>query len=151
MTPTRQIGPEPYWIAAAGLVIADQLSKWLVLGLSAPITFPGVFIGEALNANGLLGMDLSNAFLAVCGLIICGVILALLAFKAERPPIRLGLWLLLGGAFSNTLDRFLHGGVVDIISIFDLSQFNLADVMILLGVLSLLRGIWWKDDWSAGG
>lgn len=151
MSPTQSIRPEPYWIAAVGLVIADQLSKWLVMGLSAPITFPGVFIGEALNANGFLGMNIPNSVLAVSGAIICAVILALLAFKAERPPVRLGLWLLLGGAFSNTLDRILHGGVVDIISIFDLSQFNLADVMILLGALSLLRGIWWNDSGSKHG
>ncbi len=119
-------------------------------GLSAPISFPGVFIGEALNANGFLGMDVPNAVLAAFGVAICLGILALLAFKAARPPVRLGLWLLLGGAFSNTLDRFLHGGVVDIISIFDLSQFNLADVMILVGALSIVRGIWWRDDRSPG-
>lgn len=150
MSPSRSVRPEPYWIAAAGLVVADQLSKWLVMGLSAPITFPGLFIGEALNANGFLGMDVSNAALTVFGLAICAGILALLAFKATRPPVRLGLWLMLGGALSNTLDRILHGGVVDIISVFDLSQFNLADVMILLGALSLLRGIWWNQEDGRG-
>lgn len=146
MTPSRAVPPEPYWIAAAGLVMADQLSKWLVIQLAEPIALPGVFIGEALNANGFLGLDIPNAVLAVCGLLICAGILALLIFKAERPPVRLGLWLLLGGAFSNTLDRILHGGVVDVISIAGLSRFNLADVMIMLGALSLLRGIWWKED-----
>ena len=151
MSPAQSIRPEPYWIAAAGLVVADQLSKWLVMQLAAPITFPGVFIGEALNANGLLGADIPNSVLMVSGLLICLGILALLTFKAKRPPVRLGLWLLLGGAFSNTLDRILHGGVVDIISIFDLSQFNLADVMILLGALSLLRGIWWSDSRRGDG
>lgn len=145
MTPAQSVRPEPYWIAAAGLVIADQLSKWLVMGLSAPIVLPGVFIGEELNSNGFLGLDISNGVLAACGAAICFGLLALLAFKATRPPVRLGLWLLLGGAFSNTLDRILHGGVVDVVSVLDLSQFNLADVMILFGALSLLRGIWWKD------
>lgn len=149
--PSQSVRPEPYWIAAAGLVVADQLSKYLVEQLSSPIVLPGVFIGEALNANGFLGVDISNAVLIVCGLVICAGILALLAFVAQRPPVRLGLWLLLGGALSNTLDRILHGGVVDIVSILDLSQFNLADVMILLGALSLLRGIWWKDDRGYGG
>ncbi len=146
MIPARAVRPEPYWIAAAGLVVADQLSKWLVIQLAEPIALPGVFIGEALNANGFLGVDIPNVVLMVCGLLICAGILALLVFKAERPPVRLGLWLLLGGAFSNTLDRILHGGVVDVISIAGLSRFNLADVMILLGALSLLRGIWWKED-----
>lgn len=146
MTPSHSPRPEPYWIAAAGLVVADQLSKYLVEQLSAPITLPGIFIGEALNSTGLLGLDISNGVLTGFGLAICFGLLALLAFKAQRPPVRLGLWLLLGGAFSNTLDRILHGGVVDIVSVLDLSQFNLADVMILLGALSLLRGVWWKED-----
>ncbi len=49
--------------------------------------------------------------------------------------------LLLGGAFSNIYDRFIHGGVVDMVYWhcgFNFAVFNFADVMIDLGVVWLL-------------
>jgi signal peptidase II len=49
--------------------------------------------------------------------------------------------LLLGGAFSNIYDRFIHGGVVDMVYWhcgFNFAVFNFADVMIDVGVLWLL-------------
>jgi len=45
--------------------------------------------------------------------------------------------ILLGGAFSNIYDRFVHGGVVDMVYWhcgFNFAVFNFADVMIDLGV-----------------
>jgi len=49
--------------------------------------------------------------------------------------------ILLGGAFSNIYDRFIHGGVVDMVYWhcgFNFAVFNFADVMIDLAVLWLL-------------
>jgi signal peptidase II len=49
--------------------------------------------------------------------------------------------LLLGGAFSNIYDRFIHGGVVDMVYWhcgFDFAVFNFADVMIDLAVVRFL-------------
>lgn len=49
--------------------------------------------------------------------------------------------LLLGGAFSNIYDRFIHGGVVDMVYWhcgFNFAVFNFADVMIDLGVVWIL-------------
>jgi len=49
--------------------------------------------------------------------------------------------LLLGGAISNVYDRFIHGGVVDMVYWhcgFDFAVFNFADVMIDLAVVWLL-------------
>ena len=49
--------------------------------------------------------------------------------------------LMLGGAFSNIYDRFIHGGVVDMVYWhcgFNFAVFNFADVMIDIGVLWLL-------------
>jgi len=48
---------------------------------------------------------------------------------------------LLGGAFSNIYDRFVHGGVVDMVYWhcgFDFAVFNFADVMIDIAVVWLL-------------
>jgi signal peptidase II len=49
--------------------------------------------------------------------------------------------LMLGGAFSNIYDRFIHGGVVDMVYWhcgFNFAVFNFADVMIDLAVVILL-------------
>ena len=49
--------------------------------------------------------------------------------------------LLLGGAFSNVYDRFIHGGVVDMVYWhcgFNFAVFNFADVMIDVAVVWLL-------------
>jgi signal peptidase II len=49
--------------------------------------------------------------------------------------------LMLGGAFSNIYDRFLHGGVVDMVYWhcgFNFAVFNFADVMIDIGVVWIL-------------
>ncbi|MBA1438013.1 MAG: lipoprotein signal peptidase [Epsilonproteobacteria bacterium] len=52
-----------------------------------------------------------------------------------------GAGLILGGAISNIYDRFIHGGVVDMVYWhcgFDFAVFNFADVMIDVGVVWLL-------------
>lgn len=49
--------------------------------------------------------------------------------------------LMLGGAFSNIYDRFVHGGVVDMVYWhcgFDFAVFNFADVMIDVAVIWIL-------------
>ncbi len=49
--------------------------------------------------------------------------------------------LMLGGAFSNIYDRFIHGGVVDMVYWhcgFDFAVFNFADVMIDIAVVWIL-------------
>ena len=49
--------------------------------------------------------------------------------------------LMLGGAFSNIYDRFIHGGVVDMVQWhcgFDFAVFNFADVMIDVAVVWIL-------------
>ena len=53
--------------------------------------------------------------------------------------------LLLGGAFSNIYDRFIHGGVVDMVYWhcgFNFAVFNFADVMIDVAVIWLLILNW---------
>lgn len=140
------IRPEPYWLVTAALVVGDQLTKLVVARLNMPINLPGISIGSVTNTGGVFGVDVPNGTLIAIGALIAFGLLALLMTRAERPPTRLGLWLLLGGAVSNVIDRVLHGGVVDIVAIAGLSRFNLADVMIILGAVSLLRSAWWKDN-----
>jgi len=57
--------------------------------------------------------------------------------------------LLLGGAFSNVYDRFIHGGVVDMVywhCRFNFAVFNFADVMIDVAVVWILV-LNFKKEW----
>ena len=68
-----------------------------------------------------------------------GILVYILYLKKICYSIPAGL--LLGGAFSNIYDRFVHGGVVDMVYWhcgFNFAVFNFADVMIDVAVVWLL-------------
>lgn len=73
-------------------------------------------------------------------LILVSAILAYVLYLKKMcyaPPVGI----LLGAAYSNIYDRFIHGGVVDMVYWhcgFDFAVFNFADVMIDVAVLWLL-------------
>jgi signal peptidase II len=71
--------------------------------------------------------------------LIIGVLIYLIYLKEICYAIPGGL--MLGGAFSNVYDRFVHGGVVDMVYWhcgFDFAVFNFADVMIDIAVVWIL-------------
>ncbi|UCN00292.1 signal peptidase II [Sulfurimonas sp. SWIR-19] len=72
-------------------------------------------------------------------LLVSGVLVYVLYLKKLCYALPVGL--LLGGAFSNIYDRFVHEGVVDMVYWhcgFNFAVFNFADVMIDFAVLWLL-------------
>jgi signal peptidase II len=138
-------GPGPAAaIATAGLVVAvDQATKQLVDS--------GIDRGDSVNV--FFGLDLTNtrntgvAFGALEGAglvvaILIGLSLALLVgyFLVNRhmPLLWLPVGLLLGGALGNLADRARGGAVIDFIDPVAWPAFNVADVCIVVGVLSLL-------------
>lgn len=71
--------------------------------------------------------------------LVTGVLIYLFYLKQLCYAIPAGL--LLGGAFSNIYDRFIHGGVVDMVYWhcgFNFAVFNFADVMIDVAVVWIL-------------
>jgi len=72
-------------------------------------------------------------------LLVVGVLIYIISLKQVCYALPSGL--LLGGAFSNIYDRFIHGGVVDMVYWhcgFDFAVFNFADVMIDVAVVWIL-------------
>lgn len=70
---------------------------------------------------------------------VIGILIYIISLKKICFAFPAGL--MLGGAFSNIYDRFIHGGVVDMIYWhygFDFAVFNFADVMINVAVAWLL-------------
>ena len=71
--------------------------------------------------------------------LVVGVLIYILYLKEVCYAFPSGL--LLGGAFSNVYDRFIHGGVVDMVYWhcgFDFAVFNFADVIIDVAVVWIL-------------
>ena len=60
----------------------------------------------------------------------------------DHRAVQAGAGMLLGGAFGNALDRFLHGAVVDFFDFRIWPVFNIADIGIVVGVCLLLWYSW---------
>lgn len=72
-------------------------------------------------------------------LMVSGILIYVYILKKLCYALPVGL--MLGGAISNIYDRFIHGGVVDMVYWhcgFNFAVFNFADVMIDIGVVWLL-------------
>jgi signal peptidase II len=71
------------------------------------------------------------------------------AMSARHWLLSASLGLIIGGAIGNALDRVLHGGVVDYVSLHAFGYywyvFNIADAAIVAGVIGLLYKSWWSS------
>lgn len=140
--------------AAAGVVLADQVTKALVasrLDLHATVTvIPGLLnLTHVRNTGAAFGL-LNAAEFAYKPLLM--VVLALLALVgvavyASQLPVghrlaRTGLALVLGGALGNLVDRARQGFVLDFVDVYwrawHFWAFNVADAAITVGVCLLI-------------
>jgi signal peptidase II len=147
------------WLAlAAGVILADQLSKAAVLqsmqpGDWTPVT-PWFSLVLAFNRGAAFSfLDSGGAwqgylFLGIA-LAASAVILRLLLRGGNRALFSLALALILGGALGNATDRLRYGHVVDFLDFHwgwlgplfaggHFPAFNLADSAITGGVIALL-------------
>jgi signal peptidase II len=130
-------------LVAAATVAADQAVKALVR----------TTIERGDRVNLILGIDLVNvrnrgiAFGMFSGggillvLFAVAALVALLVFfvrHRDRPLVWLPTGLLIGGATGNLIDRTREGAVTDFIDLPLWPAFNVADIAITFGVLSLL-------------
>jgi signal peptidase II len=128
------------------IVLADQVVKFIVHALISP--------GQSILIYGLLKLtyvrNTGAAFsifsgfspqLALIGLvIIAGVLYMHYQIRPKEVLLQIALALVLGGSFGNLIDRIFRSYVVDYIDFTIWPVFNLADIMINVGVaLILLR------------
>jgi len=127
-----------------GLIILDRLTKWFIL--RNPDFYSGNLIELKLFKNSKLYFIPLDSVL-LCFLI--GVVLLLLLFllfktlKQKSFLLTTGFSLIILGGLSNFFDRLYFGYVIDWIRIFILpvSIFNIADVMIIAGILCLILAL----------
>jgi signal peptidase II len=122
----------------------DQLSKALVVrrlgeGQTAPASPAAPLrIHRVGNTRpGLARLRVGSGALILVWIVLLG---ATWLPTFAGPLARLGLGLALGGAAGNLLDRLRHGAVIDFIDIRVWPLFNLADLMIVLGLGLALAG-----------
>ncbi|MDJ0855588.1 MAG: signal peptidase II [Desulfobacterales bacterium] len=137
-------------LIAGGIVIADQLTKLLILrevGLHASIpVIPGFFhITHVQNPGGAFGF-LANQSALVRGILFLAVstlaVGLVLWFYHQTPPtyrwLANGFALIIGGAVGNLIDRVRFGKVIDFLDFFirdwHWPAFNVADSAITVGI-----------------
>jgi signal peptidase II len=79
-----------------------------------------------------------GAVLVIFAVAALAALLIFFARHRDRPLVWLPTGLLIGGALGNLLDRTLEGAVTDFVDLPLWPAFNLADVAITFGVISLL-------------
>ncbi len=136
-------------LVTAGVVAADQLTKWWAVTrlATAPIHIVGTLdLQLSLNTGSAFSLFEGHAAFVV---VVVGVLVAALAVLVWRSPTTgraAVLGLILGGALGNLSDRLFrgdHGAVVDFVALHFWPTFNVADACITIGcillVISLFR------------
>jgi signal peptidase II len=101
--------------------------------------FPGVQLVHVHNRGVAFGLFVNGGvLLVIIGVAAVSALLIFFATHSRRPLVWLPTGLLLGGAAGNLIDRLDRGYVTDFIDLPLWPAFNLADMCITIGVLSLL-------------
>lgn len=129
------------------LIGVDQWLKFLVVTYLAPIqTYPildGVFqLTYVENPGAAFGMFSGRTFILVgiTGLVILGLILAIVLRKIQSRFLIWSLALIIGGGIGNLIDRIVLGYVVDYlhVTLIDFPVFNFADCCVVVGTILLM-------------
>ncbi len=130
------------------LLIVDQLVKFyissnMVPGQSIPV-IDGIFhITYVLNPGAAFGMlEHQRWFFILAGILIIGAFCWYYPWlRRQCAYLHYGCVALLAGAVGNLIDRVRNGLVVDFFDFRIWPVFNLADVAIVLGVVSMIYAI----------
>lgn len=116
------------------LLFFDRLSKWFILNY--PDLYYSRMIEFKLVKNFNFYFFSVNQFLLIAVIGVILLLLLLLFLKTKN----IGLLLIILGGASNFFDRIYYGYVIDWmrVFVFPLSVFNIADLMIIVGILCLI-------------
>jgi signal peptidase II len=138
----------------AGVVALDHLTKWWAqreLSDGRSVEVMGSLLKLTLTYNSGMAFSRGTGLGPVIGVVAVVVIVVLLA-SLRRESSRLARFALasvIGGAIGNLLDRafrsgdgFLGGSVVDFLQLPRWPVFNVADMAVTLGGITLVLGAW---------
>jgi signal peptidase II len=134
--------------------LADRFSKWWAadyLAEHGPADINALFaLRETYNRGIAFGMF--QGIGPIVGWLTIGIVLGMFVYLRRVPRsmwlLRVGLALVIGGALGNLVDRVTAGQVLDFIQTpLRPGVFNVADVMIQLGLILAVIGAYWPGAW----
>jgi signal peptidase II len=149
-----------YILFIIGIVIADQVTKWLVvenIALYGHMDFlPGILsLTYTRNTGAAWSMLEGQQWLFVVVFVILTALLLLEYFRFHMPFTTLERWFIVaiyGGGLGNMIDRVRLGYVVDMIKtdFMNFPVFNVADCFITCGCILLIAHLIFfnKDFWK---
>lgn len=122
------------------LFLLDRIVKQIVIihpiGTEIIKVIPGVFsIRTVFNTGIAFGLLQGYPQLLTVINVIVVVFLLFYTFKIKDRNVKFGFILILVGATSNIVDRFIYGGIVDYFDFSFWPTFNFADAYITLGII----------------
>lgn len=133
---------------AAGIIVADQLTKaWIratiAPGASISIVGDNLRLVHSQNNGALFGLFRESAILfGLASIVVIGLIVTYHARSGRSPYMSVALGLLLGGAIGNLIDRLRLGYVVDFVDAgignIRWYTFNVADAAISFAIILLV-------------
>lgn len=150
----------PILLLAISIVFADQYSKYyfqthMLPGESIPVIENIFHITYVLNPGAAFGIlqHYTGFFVLVALVMSAAVIYYYPRIPAGYTLMRLGIGLMVGGAFGNVIDRIKTGYVVDFLDFRIWPVFNIADIAIVSGVCCIFFNVVFlshKEDEQSG-
>lgn len=140
---TKQLLTLRLLVIAGIIFLVDQATKYIIRATIDPLNIKEIitnffYITNNLNTGFLLGL-LSGNYITIF-LVNFTVVITILViyYKQTIKQYNTELILLVGAGISNLYDRIALRGVVDWMGINNFSVFNIADIIITLGILSII-------------
>ncbi len=142
-----------FYLVSFLIAAADQAIKYLVhsqmqLNQSIPIFNDIIKLTYVRNTGVAFSLFIGfSPYLAFVGTLVVGVVVFFhYRLKKMNFLVQLGLSFVLGGSLGNLIDRFFRGYVVDYADITIWPVFNLADIMINIGVIMLAYKLFEEEE-----
>ena len=130
-------------LVAVAVVVADQLAKAIVRGQISRFEEHELFLGIKLINTRNTGVAFSmfsggGPLVVIIAFVALAALIAFFVTHIHRRLVWLPTGLLLGGAAGNLIDRIRLGAVTDFIKFPHWPAFNIADICVTFGVLTLI-------------
>ncbi len=130
-------------IAVTDTILVDQISKFIATqNLGKSIAVIGEFLKFTLYHNHGIAFSLNVprevTIVLTILLVIGGFFLAQKELDFNKKTVQYLVGIIIGGAIGNLIDRIVLGSVTDFIAILNYPVFNIADIAVSVGIVSVI-------------